>query len=356
MLRKFAAGLALAMVAFSAQAAAPPTKSWDWKIKDFKFRSGETLPEMNVHYYTIGEPKRDAQGQIVNAVLLLHGTGGQGLQFHAPQFSDELFKAGGLLDPATTYVIMPDGIGHGRSSKPSDGLRRKFPQYDYADMVEVQHRLVTEKLGVSKLRLILGTSMGCMHGFMWAETWPNAAQALMPMACLPTEIAGRNRLWRKMVIDAIESDPAYKGGDYTEQPVQGLRTAADLLILAGSAPIQMQKALPNREAADAYAVQEIPRRIKAQEANDLIYAVQASRTYNPWADLEKITAPMTWINFGDDFINPPELGVAEQAAKRLKTTRYVFMPASDKTRGHGSHTWATLWQDELAKLLKRSAR
>ena len=209
MLRKLAAGLALALVAATAQAAAPPTKSWDWKIKDFKFRSGESLPELNVHYYTIGEPKRDAKGQITNAVLLLHGTGGSGLQFHARQFSDELFKAGGLLDPATTYVIMPDGIGHGRSSKPSDGLRRKFPQYDYADMVEVQHRLVTEKLGVSKLRLILGTSMGCMHAFMWAEQWPDAAQALMPLACLPGEIAGRNRLWRKMAIDAVTSDPAW---------------------------------------------------------------------------------------------------------------------------------------------------
>jgi homoserine O-acetyltransferase len=355
MLRKLAAGLALALVAFTAQAA-PEPKTEDWVIKDFRFRSGETLSELRLRYHTLGEPRRDAQGRIVNAVLLLHGTGGTGRQFLSPQFADELFKPGGLLDPATTYVIMPDGIGHGGSSKPSDGLRRRFPAYDYADMIEAHHRLVSDRLGVQKLRLILGTSMGCMHGFMWAQTWPDSAQALMPMACLPTEIAGRNRLWRKMVIDAIESDPAYKGGDYTEQPVQGLRTAADILILAGSSPIQMQKAMPNREAADAYVLREVPNRIKAQEANDLIYAVQASRTYNPWADLEKIRAPMTWINFGDDFINPPELGVAEQAAKRLKTTRYVFMPASDKTRGHGSHTWAVLWQDELADLLKRSAR
>lgn len=352
--RRAIIGAAAALLACGTALAAPEPAAHDYVVKDFRFRSGETLPELKIRYYTLGTPKTDAGGKVTNAVLILHGTGGSGRQFLSPQFADVLFAPGGLLDPAEHFIILPDGIGHGASSKPSNGLRGKFPKYDYADMVEAQHDLVTRHLKVAKLRLLMGTSMGCMHGFMWAETWPDAARALMPLACLPVEIAGRNRLWRKMAIDAIVSDPAYAGGDYTAQPVQGLRTAADLLVLAGASPLPMQSQLPTRQAADDWYATELPRRVAGMDANDFIYQVAASRTYDPSRDLEKITAPMTWVNSADDFINPPELGIAEREAKRLKTTRYVLIPASAQTRGHGTHTWAVLWKDELAALLKRS--
>lgn len=326
----------------------------DFLIPDFHFRSGERLPQLRIHYRTLGQPRRDSAGQVVNAVLLLHGTGGAGTQFLAPQFADVLFAPGGALDPAKYFIVMPDGIGHGGSSKPSDGLRARFPHYDYADMTEAQHALVTEGLGVIRPRLILGTSMGCMHAFIWAETWPAEAAALMPLACLPVPIAGRNRLWRKMAIEAIKADPGWQGGDYATPPVQGLRTAEDLLILAGAAPWPMQLALPSREAVDAYAAKETAARVAAAEANDLIYQLDASRTYDPSARLEAIAAPMTWINSADDFINPPELGVAQRQARRIRSARFVLLPARADGHGHGTHTWAAFWQDELAALLQRS--
>jgi homoserine O-acetyltransferase len=348
------AGLVMAVSAAGAQAAAPEPTAHDYIIRDFRFRTGETLPELKIRYHTLGAPRTDASGKVVNAVLILHGTGGTGRQFTNPLFADVLFTPGGLLDPAKYFIVMPDNLGHGGSSKPSDGLRARFPKYDYADMVEAQHELVTKGLNVGRLRLIMGTSMGCMHSFVWATTWPDAAKALMPLACQPTEIAGRNRLWRRMSIEAITSDPAYRGGDYTEQPVQGLKTAADLLILAGAAPIPMQAQLPTRAAVDDWLAKELPRRIAGMDANDFIYQVDSSRTYDPSKGLDGITAPMTWVNSADDFINPPELGLAEAAMKHLKTTRYVLIPATAQSRGHGTHTHAALWKDELADLLKRS--
>lgn len=352
--RRLFAALAAAFASFGAAQAAPEPAAHDYVIRDFRFRTGETLPELKIRYHTLGTPRTDAAGKVVNAVFILHGTGGTGRQFTNPLFADVLFAPGGLLDPAKYFIVMPDNLGHGGSSKPSDGLRAKFPKYDYADMVAAQHALVTKGLKVERLRLIMGTSMGCMHGFVWAETYPDAAKALMPLACQPAEIAGRNRLWRRMAIEAITSDPAWKGGDYDAQPVQGLKTAVDLLILAGAAPLPMQAQLPTREAVDAWLAKEQPRRIAGMDANDFIYQVDASRTYDPSGDLEKITAPMTWVNSADDFINPPELGLAEAAAKRLKTTRYVLIPASLQSRGHGTHTHAALWKDELADLLERT--
>ena len=349
-----AAGLALLLAGQATAATAPQATQHDYTIKDFRFHTGETLPELKIHYYTLGTPRRDAAGHITNAVLVLHGTGGSGHQFAAPQFADVLLVPGGLLDPEKYFIIMPDGIGHGGSSKPSDGLRMTFPKYDYADMVAAQHELTTKGLGVEQLRLIMGTSMGCMHIFVWAEAYPAGAKALMPMACLPVELAGRNRLWRAMSIDAIEADPAWQGGDYKAQPKMGLLAAENLLILAGAAPLNMQKTLPTREAADAYAAKEPPARVANAEANDMIYQLDASRTYNPSPNLEKITAPMTWVNSTDDFINPPELGVAQREAKRIKTARFVLIQATPETHGHGTHTWAVFWKDELAALLKRS--
>ena len=278
---------ALSALMTSPAAAAPEPAAHDFTIRDFRFRSGQVLPELRIHYYTLGQPRRDAAGRITNAVLILHGTGGSGRQFLSPQFADVLFAPGGLLDPATHYIILPDGIGHGGSSKPSDGLRMGFPTYDYADMVEAQHALVTRGLGVERLRLLMGTSMGCMHGFMWGEMWPDAAQALMPLACQPVEIAGRNRLWRKLAMDAITTDPAWQGGDYKTQPVQGLRAAQGLLILAGGSPLPMQLAMPTRDEVDAYVARELPRRVAPIDANDFLYQVAASRTYDPSKDLER---------------------------------------------------------------------
>ncbi|MBV8685531.1 MAG: alpha/beta fold hydrolase [Alphaproteobacteria bacterium] len=326
----------------------------DAVLKDFRFASGERLAELRLHYATLGTPHRDPQGRIDNAVMILHGTGGTGRQFLAPQFAGALFGPGQPLDIRRYYVILPDGIGHGRSSKPSDGLRMRFPRYDYGDMVEAQRRMLAEGLGVSRLRLLMGTSMGCMHGFVWAETHPGFARAIMPMACLPTEIAGHNRMWRKAAIEGIKADPAWAGGEYRAEPLQGLRTAVSILQIAGFAPLYLQQAYATREAADAYITERIAKDLPTRDANDLIYQLEASRTYNPWPQLELITAPITWVNSADDFINPPGYGIAEAAARRMKTARYVLIPATAETRGHGTHTWARFWQAELVDLLKRS--
>jgi homoserine O-acetyltransferase len=331
-----------------------PTEG-DITLRDFTFRSGETLPALMLHYTTLGKPARDAAGHVTNAVLILHGTGGDGHQFLRPQFAGVLFVPGGLLDPARYYIILPDDIGHGKSSKPSDGLHAHFPHYDYDDMVSAEHALV-QQLGVDHLRLIMGTSMGCMHAFLWGETYPSYADALMPLACLPVQIAGRNRLWRKMTMEAIEDDPAWAGGEYKTQPREGLRTAIDLTIIAGSAPIQMQKAWPTRDAADAALADSTAKYFASLDANDYIYQVDSSRNYDPSAKLGLITAPVMWVNSADDFINPPELGIAEEQVKKISHATFVLIPASAATHGHGTHTWAAVWRDRLAQLLKESGK
>jgi homoserine O-acetyltransferase len=329
-------------------------KEGDVVLRDFRFASGERLAELRIHYATLGAPRRDSAGRIVNAVIALHGTGGSGRQFLQPQFADELFGPGQPLDLARFYVILPDGIGHGKSSKPSDGLRMRFPKYDYADMVEAQRRMLAEGLGVARLRLAMGTSMGCMHIFVWAEAHPDFADAAMPMACLPVEIAGHNRMWRKAAIEGIRADPAWRDGNYTAEPLQGLRTAVSLLQVAGFAPLYLQKAYPTRETAEAYIVDRIERDLPTRDANDLIYQLEASRTYDPSRNLERIRVPMAWVNSSDDFINPSEYGIAEDAARRLKTARYILIRATTDTRGHSTHTWATFWRQELIDLLAKT--
>jgi homoserine O-acetyltransferase len=326
----------------------------DYVAHNFKFKSGEQLAELRLHYMTLGKLARDAQGRPTNAVLILHGTGGSGQQFLLPQFAGELFGPGQLLDIQRYFIILPDGIGHGKSSKPSDGMHAHFPAYDYDDMVAAQHLLVSEGLGIQHLRLIMGTSMGCMHSFVWAETYADFADALMPMACLPVQIAGRNRVWRKMLMDGIRNDPAWSGGEYKEEPKEGLRTAEDLVVIAGSAPVLMQRTLPTRDAADKYA-EDAAKRASTLDANDLLYQVNASRNYDPSPQLEKITAAIMWINSADDFINPPELGIAEKESKRLKNGTFVLLPISEKTHGHGTHTWAVAWEEYLKQLLDRTA-
>jgi homoserine O-acetyltransferase/O-succinyltransferase len=326
----------------------------DYVIHDFHFASGETLPELRMHYTFLGKPKKDAQGRVTNAVLIMHGTGGSGRSLINERFSGVLFGKGQLLDAEKYYIILPDGIGHGKSSKPSDALRAHFPQYSYQDMVAAQYALVTKGLEVNHLRLVMGTSMGCMHTFMWAEAYPDFMDALMPLACLPVQIAGRNRVWRDLVMDAIRNDPQWLKGDYVTQPIAAMRTAAGLLLIAGSAPIQMQISLPTREAADEFVQKYIQRQLEDLDANDFLYQVNASRDYDPSAGLEKIKAPLLQINSGDDFINPPELGIAEREIKRIKGGRFVLLQASDQTHGHGTHTWAVVWQQYLAQLLEAS--
>jgi homoserine O-acetyltransferase len=346
------APLALLLAAASPAHAQPESAvEGDAILKDFTFGTGEKLPELRIHYTTLGKPQRDRQGHVTNAVMILHGTGGTGKQFFQPQFANELFGPGQVLDTGKYYVILPDNIGHGGSSKPSDGLKMAFPRYDYDDMVTAQYRMLTEKLGVTKLKLILGTSMGCMHAFVWGEVHPGFAERLAPFACLPVEIAGENRMWRTLSIDAIKADPLWKDGNYTDPPLSGLRTAASLSMIAGANPYALQTQYPTRAAAETYKDEAFARTFGRNDANDIIYQFDSLRNYNPWANLEKIEVPVLWINSADDFINPPGYGITEKAVARMPAAKFILIPASAETKGHSTHTWAKFWKDDLAKLM-----
>ena len=338
-----------------ASAKAWPTREADVVLRDFRFRSGEALPELRMHYSTLGSAHRNAAGLIDNAVMVLHGTGGTGKQFLQPQFADELYGPGQPLDINRYYIILPDNVGHGGSSKPSDGMRMHFPKYDYGDMVAAQHRMLTEGLGVTHLRLIMGTSMGCMHSFVWGETYPDFMNALMPLACEPIEIAGLNRMWRQLAINGVEADPAWNGGNYASEPLTGMRAAENLLFVAGSAPLYYQAHYPTRETAGAYAEGRVADGIKHFDANDLIYQLDSSRNYNPWPKLEKIKVPLMWINSADDFINARNLPFPAQALERMRRAQFRLIPETPETRGHGTHTWAKFWKADLSALLARSS-
>jgi homoserine O-acetyltransferase/O-succinyltransferase len=332
----------------------PAPKEGDYISRDFHFTSGETLPELRMHYATFGTPARDPNGRVTNAVLLLHSTSGSSTQFLAPHFAGVLFGPGQLLDVTRYYVILVDNIGHGKSSKPSDGMHTHFPRYDYDDMVLAQHELLEKGLNVNHLRLILGTSMGCMHSWVWGETYPDFMDALMPLACQPVAIAGRNRMWRKMAMDAVRDDPDWKNGEYTSQPSNALKIDAEMFYMAAGSALQMQKSFPTRDATDAAARDYVKQFSAEHDANDLLYALDASRNYDPSAQLEKITVPVMFVNSADDFINPPELGIAEREIKRVKKGRFVLLPISEQTRGHGTHTSAAVWQQYLKELLEIS--
>ena len=333
----------------------PAPKEGDFVLRDFRFRSGETLPEVRMHYRTFGAPQRDAQGQVNNAVLILHGTTGSSAQFLRPEFAGELYGPGQLLDASRYYLVIPDNIGHGQSSKPSDGLRARFPKYGYHDMVAAQHRLLTEGLRVDHLRLVIGTSMGGMHAWLWGETYPDFMDALMPLGCLPTQISGRNRAWRRVLIDTIRNDPEWKGGDYESQP-RSLRTALSMIYVMSSNPVRRQEEAPTLAAADAALERYLAERLRDADANDLLYAFEASRDYDPGPDLEKIKAPVLAINSADDLINPPELGILEREIKRVARGRAIVLPLSDQTQGHGTHTIAALWKNYLAELLAETEK
>jgi homoserine O-acetyltransferase len=352
-LRIFAPLLSILAANFASAADYPAPIESDFTIRDFKFASGETLPELRLHYRTLGKPEKDAQGKTTNAVLIMHGTTGSGAQFIRPEFAGELFGKDQPLDATKFFIVLPDGIGHGKSSKPSDGMHAKFPRYGYLDMIAADYRLLTEGLGVNHARLVMGTSMGGMHTWLWGELHPDFMDALMPLASLPTQISGRNRAWRRLVIDAIRNDPLWEGGEYKTQP-PSLRTAAEMLWFMSSNPVLRQKDAPSLAKTDEVLDKFIEQIVKTDDANDVLYALEASHDYDPGPNLEKIQVQLLAINSADDLINPPELGILEREIKRVPHGRAVVIPMSDKTRGHGSHTIATLWKDELAKLLKES--
>jgi homoserine O-acetyltransferase/O-succinyltransferase len=333
----------------------PAPQASDFVIHDFHFRSGEVLPELRMHYRTLGSPKRDSQGIVRNAVLILHGTTGNGNQFIRPEFAGELFGRDQLLDVDRYYIILPDNIGHGESSRPSEGLRTRFPKYGYHDMIEAQYRLLIEGLRVNHMRLVMGTSMGGMHTWLWGEIHPDFMDALLPLASLPTEISGRNRVWRRMIIDSIRNDPTWNQGDYEAQP-PGLRVALEVLYFMGNNPLQRYKEAPTLAKADSLLDTYVASAMKTHDANNVLYALEASRDYDPGPALEQIKAPLLAINFADDLINPPELGILEQETNRVPQGKALVIPMNDQTRGHGTHTLAAVWKDQLATFLKQTER
>ena len=342
------------LIAAPVAAQLPAAAEADFIARDFRFGDGKLLPELKQHYRTLGTPQRDAAGNITNAVMIGHGTGGTGAQFLVPQFA-RLFAPGAPLDLASHFIILPDAIGHGGSSKPSDGLKMAFPAYDYADMVRAQG-LLLDHLRVKKLRLLMGTSMGCMMGFQFGVDLPGRAAAIMPLACNVIELAGRNRMWRAMAIQAIKADPDWNGGNYAKPPVNGLRVGVALQAMASSAPVRMQADSPTRAAADAAAEQAMTRGLAGSaDANDRIYQLEASRNYHPAPHLARITVPVTWVNSADDFINPPGVGEPERWVRAMPQARFVLVPETTETRGHSTHTWSIFWEGELKALLARSA-
>lgn len=333
----------------------PQPAPGDWIIKNFKFESGEVLPELRLHYRTLGVPRRDSEGKVCNSVLVLHGTTGNGGNFIRPEFAGELFGPGQPLDATRYCIILPDNIGHGESSKPSDGLHARFPKYGYRDMLAAQYRLLTEGLGIDHLRLVMGTSMGGMHTWLWGELHPDFMDALMPLASLPTQISGRNRVWRRIIIDAIRTDRSWENGDYTEQPA-GLGVAAEVLWFMGNNPVQRQKEAPTLAAADRVLDAYVANARKTMDANNVLYAVESSRDYDPGPGLEEIRARLVAINFADDLINPPELGILEREIQRVPHGKAIVMPMTNQTRGHGTHTLVAVWKKHLIKLLKATEK
>jgi len=350
------AGLVLLATSSCLQAAdIPPASPGDYRIKEFRFASGERLPEVRIHYRTFGQPRRDAQGKVRNAVLILHGTGGDGESLMNTAFTGELFGQGQPLDAGRYYIIIPDNLGHGKSTKPSDGLRAQFPRYGYHDLIEAQYRLLTEGLQVNHLRLVMGTSMGGMHTWLWGETHPDFMDALLPLACLPMQISGRNRAWRKIISEAIRSDPEWHSGEYRSQP-RSLKIAAQILFLMGSNPLLRYQEGPTLQKADELLEREVSARLAQLDADNLLYSVESSYDYDPGPALEKIQAPLLAINFGDDLINPPELGILEQQIKLVRHGQALVIPMSAESVGHGTHTKAAVWKQHLVKFLKATER
>jgi homoserine O-acetyltransferase/O-succinyltransferase len=335
----------------------PDSAEVDFEIKNFPFQSGETnLSVLRLHYTTFGKPVKDKNGQVINAVYIMHGTTGNSHNFVNQGFGGHLFEPGQLLDATKYYIILPDGIGHGKSSKPSDGLHMKFPKYTYDDMVKADYMVLTQQMGVNHLRLILGTSMGAMHCWVWAETYPDFMDACMANASLPIEIAGRNRITRYAAIQCVENDPAWKGGEYTEPPASGLRGAYSSMFWMTSSPWQLQRRAATREQAERSYNGGAENFIRHQDANDMIYAFDASRQYNPQPKLSTIKCPFFAVNSADDECNPPEMGILDVEIKKVPKGKYILLPITELTTGHGTHSNPTIWGDYLKELLQLSAK
>ncbi|HUN73096.1 MAG TPA: alpha/beta fold hydrolase [Steroidobacteraceae bacterium] len=359
-------GLILMLAALQHSSAAPPDRGpsppaevaaalqvseADYSVRDFRFDSGRTLPALRLHYATLGHPRRDGNGRIVNAVLILHGTGGSGHQFLGANFAGVLFGPGELLDASKYFIILPDDIGHGHSSKPSDGLRAQFPHYDYGDMVRAEYLVVTQALHVNHLRLLAGTSMGCMHTWMWAERYPEFMDAALPLACLTIQISGRNRMIRRMMMDSIRDDPAWNHGNYTQEPQCGIRGALNLLFVLGSAPLYDQMLYPTQQLADRAAGEFMTRELRSTDANDMLYQFDSSRDYDPSARLDTVKTHVVAINSADDQVNPPELNIMPREIHKVAHGEFVLLPITAETRGHGTHSLPAIWKPYLAKLL-----
>jgi homoserine O-acetyltransferase len=334
------------------QSSFPQVSEGDYIIENFHFEDGSSLAQLNIHYTTLGKPLKNENGKILNAILIMHGTTGSGHSFLNEKFAGNLFNPGQLLDATKYYIILPDGIGHGKSSKPSDGMQVNFPRYTYHDMVKAQYELVTAHLKVNHLRMVMGTSMGGMHSWIWGYTYPDFMDALMPLASAPVEIAGRNRMFRKAVINCIESDPQWKGGAYEKQPELGLACAASTAYLLMGANKTWHKMAPTGQVADSLLLAMIKRFVDRTDANDLIYQMDASRNYNPAPIISKIKAPLFAVNSADDEINPPELGIMEKEISKVKNGRYILLPITEETTGHGTHSNPKVWGDFLQELLE----
>jgi homoserine O-acetyltransferase/O-succinyltransferase len=333
----------------------PQPVEGDFVVHDFRFRTGAIFPQLRIHYRTLGRPRTDANGLVTNAVLILHGTTGSGKQFFVKEFAGELFNPGQLLDAQKYYLIFPDDIGHGKSAKPSDGLRANFPEYRYADMVEAEHRLLVEGLRVSHLRLVIGTSMGGMHTWLWGEMYPRFMDALMPLASLPAPIGGRNRMWRRMISEMIRTDPQWQAGNYTSEP-HSLRLAAEMLYFMSGNPANRYRQAPSAQSADKILDASADGAMKTLDANDVLYAVESSTDYDPTNMLGNIEAPLIAVNSADDLINPPDLQLLETNIRLVKNGKAVVIPESDNTDGHGTCMMAAVWKEYLEELLGESQK
>ncbi len=345
-----AALIAVGAPAIAAETSWPNYQEADFPVKSYAFKSGESLPEVKIHYRTLGTIKRDGNGDIANAVLLLQGNTGTSANWLRPSLADELFKPGQPFDASQYFIVMPDALGRGGSSKPSDGLRAKFPHYRYHDMVDLQHRLVTDGLGIKHLRLVLGSSLGCMHTWMWGETYPDMMDGIVGLSCQPVEISGRNRILRRASAEAIRHDPDYMDGNYDKPPAHWIYSAAGQSVVTES-PRVIQEEAPTRAAADALYDKRVEA-LKKRDANDQLYAIESIEDYSPETDLDKIKAKAMLINDSEDFADPPTLGTVERALTKVKDGRYVLIPPSAETHGHFTHYYARVWKPYLIEFMK----